>query len=115
MNDLAKLEAAVTAAKAAYAADPTPANKAVGIEAVRALAAAKKAAAEAGAAERSAALLAKARESQAAREREQRREAEVRSARRAYARAEAWPRCLDGWPATAAERRHNKIILEVGP
>lgn len=87
------------------------------VEETRQRAAAKKAvAAEAEAAQavENAERLERIREQRADSRRESARQARVNQAFRLYHEAESWPRCLEGWPATPAERRADALMRSRG-
>lgn len=103
----------LAAAKAAYAENPTAENKAAALELVRAVAAEKRERESVSAIEldaQKAAALAAMRE----REESSKLAEKIERARRLYSSAEEWPRCLENWPATAAERAAQKLIDQHG-
>ena len=56
----------------------------------------------------------KALQAQSARKAARDNEAALAQALRLHLRAESYPRCLQGWPATAAERTAHALMVKCG-
>ena len=96
-------------ARAVYAASPTAANRAIAVDLVRQVAAAKKAAEPKLDLQ---ALAQQARAAQAKREQAVRAEVAVDRAKRLYEEAHEYPRCGQSWPFGAKEEAAMAILIK---
>jgi hypothetical protein len=96
-------------ARAVYAANPTAANRAVAVDLVRQVAAAKKAAEPKLDLQ---ALAQQARAAQAKREQAVRAEVAVDRAKRLYEEAHEYPRCGESWPFGPKEEAAMALLIK---
>jgi len=99
----------LAAAKAAYTANPTVENKAIAVDLVRQVAAAKKAAEPKVDLQ---ALAQQAKAAQAKREQAVRAKAAVDRAKRLYEEAHEYPRCGESWPFGAKEEAAMALLIK---
>lgn len=106
---LSSLTDQLAAARAAYAASPTAANKAIAVDLVRHVAAAKKAAEPKVDLE---ALAQQAKAAQVNREQASKADAAIDRAKRLYEEAHEYPRCGQSWPFGAKEEAAMAILIK---
>jgi len=106
---LSSLTDQLAAARAAYAASPTAANKAIAVDLVRQVAAAKKAAEPKVDLE---ALAQQAKAAQVNREQASKADAAIDRAKRLYEEAHEYPRCGQSWPFGAKEEAAMAILIK---
>jgi len=99
----------LAAAKAAYAANPTVENKAIAVDLVRQVAAAKKA--EEPKVDLQA-LAQQARAAQANREQAGKVDVAINRAKRMYEEAHEYPRCGESWPFGAKEEAAMALLIK---
>jgi len=107
---LSSLTDQLAAARSAYAASPTAANKAIAVDLVRQVAAAKKAADPKVDLE---ALAQQARAAQVNREQASKADAAIDRAKRLYEVAHEYPRCGQNWPFGKKEEDAMAILVKV--
>lgn len=106
---MSNLDSQLATAKAVYAANPTAANKAIAVDLVRQVAAAKKAS-EPKVDLR--AMAQQARAAQAKREQAIRDEVAVDRAKRLYEEAHGYPRCGESWPFGPKEEAAMALLIK---
>ena len=99
----------LAAARAAYAANPTAENKAIAIDLVRQVAAAKKAAEPTIDLQ---ALAQQAKAAQAKREQAGKADAALERAKRLYEAAHEYPRCGESWPFGVKEEAAMALLIK---